>query len=138
MCLPVVDYLSTTEMISNLEQLKNSQSDAVSWGVGFEISLGAGPMSEVASFGFNYKESKQTNFMIDNMFKKNSDIFRTYVKVTTVKLSLFEPILNLSTAFRHVIENMPSEDSSITERYIKDYILNYFGIAYVSNIVLGN
>ncbi len=56
-----------------------------------------------------------------------------------MKLSSFELKMELSDNFKYVIENMPCceiNDLDI-EEYVKDYIFDYFGITYVTSIMLG-
>ncbi|CAF1174571.1 unnamed protein product [Didymodactylos carnosus] len=58
-----------------------------------------------------------------------------------MKLSLFEPFMNLSNQFRYVIEQMPccadTYDQDELENYINDYVFNYFGFSYITTIILG-
>jgi hypothetical protein len=60
-------------------------------------------------------------------------------QMSYAKLSMFEPKMELSDQFRYVIDNMfcCEEDDSDTEEYIKDFIFDYFGITYVTSILLG-
>lgn len=109
-----------------------------SWGFGAEFTLpGKTPLSRFASVGFNYQQSQQTRFMIDNLYSRSYTAFFTYIKASYVSLSLYEPLLELSVPFRHAIENMPIENTSFTEQYVNDYILNYFGTTFVKEIMLG-
>ena len=53
---------------------------------------------------------------------------------------MFEPFINISDKFRYVIDQLPCcelDDAEIAEKYIHDYILEYFGYSYVSTLMLG-
>lgn len=51
---------------------------------------------------------------------------------------MFEPELELSDNFRYVIENMPTGPyNNIIDKYIQNYILEYFGYTYITEILLG-
>ncbi|CAF1177634.1 unnamed protein product, partial [Rotaria sordida] len=50
-----------------------------------------------------------------------------------------EPKLELSDNFRYVIQNLPATGTytSAVKKYIQDYIINYFGFTYITELLLG-
>jgi hypothetical protein len=52
---------------------------------------------------------------------------------------MFEPQMELSDDFRYIIENMPccELDDVDIEEYIHDFIIGYFGLTYITSILLG-
>ena len=52
---------------------------------------------------------------------------------------MFESKMELSDIFRYVIENMffCNENDFHTEEYVKEFIFDSFGLAYISSILLG-
>ena len=77
--------------------------------------------------------------MIDNMVKSNQEILYTTIRISTMKLTMFEPFMTLSNTFQYTIENLPCCDSNDrdTERYIFDSIFKYYGFTYISDLMLG-
>ncbi|CAF4126325.1 unnamed protein product [Rotaria magnacalcarata] len=128
-CLPSVEVQAGTEIISTLEQLQKSTMR------GIEVSAGA--KYQMASF--SYTHSTQTNYMIDQLVKSNTEVIYTTAKVSVIRLSMFEPMINLTSQFRYVIDNLPccnyTEDE--TRKYIFDLVFNYFGYAFVTDLMLG-
>ena len=96
-------------------------------------------MAALSSFGMSFGGSSQTRSIVNDLYKEQSSVFFTTAKVTTAKLSLYEPRTNLSSEFREVIELMPccNESSEIQKKYVFDYIINYFGTTFLTNILLG-
>jgi hypothetical protein len=117
-----------TESISTLDQLKES----IKKGIEFFVSASA--------FGnsFSYSHSTQTRSMIDKIIQMNSTVYFTQAIISQIRLSAFEPLLKLSDQFRDVIENMPCcNESNQLNRYIQKFIIDYFGLVYVKDLVLG-
>ena len=128
-CLPSVEIQAGTEIISTLEQLQKSTMSG--------IQVSAGAKYQMASF--SYSHSTQTSYMIDQLVKSNTEVIYTTAKVSVIRLSMFEPMMNLTSQFRYVIENLPccnyTEDE--TRKYIFDFMFNYFGYAFVTDLMLG-
>lgn len=128
-CLPSVEVQAGTEVISTLEHLQKSMKS------GIEVSAGAKYMTA----SFSYAHSTQTSYMIDQLIKSDTEVIYTTAKVSAIRLSMFEPLMNLSTQFRYVIDNLPccnySEEE--TQKYIFDFVFNYFGYAFVTDLMLG-
>jgi hypothetical protein len=113
---------------STLEKLHHNTLD------GIEIS--ASLNATYASFSYMY--SKQTRSMIDTMVRENSTILFTSTKVSCFKLSSFAPMMELSDSFRYVIKRLPCcSFSDRIQRFIFEYVFNYFGYIYVKDILLG-
>ncbi|CAF1015431.1 unnamed protein product [Didymodactylos carnosus] len=125
-CLPSFVTSASTEVINTLKQLSESISNKI------EVSIGA----KYGQFSFGYTNSRETNYMVDNIVQNNLTLMYTTAQVSHIKLSMFEP---LSDIFNHVIDNLPCCDSNDydTEKYIRDYIFSYFGYTYVSTLLLG-
>ncbi|CAF4379052.1 unnamed protein product [Rotaria sp. Silwood2] len=131
-CLPSTDISSSTEIISTLRQLQESTMKGID--ITTEVSGGFGPFST----SFSYTHSEQTRSMIDTIIKENSTVLFTTLKISWVRLSLFEPKIDLTDNFRFVIQHMPCCDyNAAVEEYVRKYIINYFGYAYVHDLLLG-
>lgn len=127
-CLPSTQTTANTESISTLNQLKESTKK------GIEISASVG----VFDNSFSYSYSHETRSMIDTIVQMNSTVYFTRAGVTWVRLLAFEPLLELSDQFRYVIENMPCcNKSNELDQYIKEFVIDYFGLMYVKDILLG-
>ncbi|CAF3526942.1 unnamed protein product [Rotaria sp. Silwood2] len=127
-CLPSTTWDANTESISTLHELHESITNKVD-------AAGSGTYSTAS---FSYKTSVQTRYMVDNIVKKNTTTMQTTAQISYVKLSMFEPTMELSDPFKYVINNLPCCNyDADTEEYIYDYILNYFGYTYLSTILLG-
>ncbi|CAF1284546.1 unnamed protein product [Adineta ricciae] len=127
-CLPGSERTTDTQVIDKLDRLKQVTEN------GFEISGGA----KYQWYSASYKYSKETRFIVDQIYQENSEVLYTTLKISHAKLSMFEPRMNLSDDFRYVIENLPCCDyNEIVEKYIYDYIFGYFGYSYVTTLVLG-
>lgn len=128
-CLPSVEVEAGTEIINTLQQLQESTMN------GIEISASAKYKLASAS----YKYSSQTRYMIDNIIKSNNEVLYTTAKISTIKLSMFEPLMDLSDEFRYVIDNLPCCNYSEVEvdKYIYDFVFNYYGFAFVNQLLLG-
>ncbi|CAF1130715.1 unnamed protein product [Rotaria sordida] len=127
-CLSSVVTSANTEIINTLDQLHESISNKI------EVSVGA----SYGAFSFSYTNSKEIRYMVDNIVKNEMSLFYTSSHVSAVKLSMFEPFMELSDMFRFVIENLPCcDDDWQTEKYVRDYIFNYFGYTFVSTLLLG-
>jgi hypothetical protein len=130
-CLPGIVTSANTEVISTLKQLSESMSKRIEASVG--VSFGP--------FSFSYSHSTETTYMVDNIVQNALVLSYTSVEVSHVKLTMFEPLMKLSEPFRYVIENLPCCDNAdedwMTEKYIRDFILDYFGYTYVSTLLLG-
>ena len=111
----------------------------MSWSIGGEITLSNPSIPPVASISARYGQSRQSTYMMNNIYRDQSIIYHTYARVSTVKLSLFAPKIDLSDNFRYVIENLPASDTytPAIEKYIQDYIFNYFGFTYITELLLG-
>ncbi|CAF2752456.1 unnamed protein product [Rotaria sp. Silwood2] len=131
-CLPSAVTSASTEVISTLKQLSESISNKI------EVSVGA----SYNAFSFSYTNSKETSYMVDNIVKNNLTIMYTSAQVSQVKLSMFEPLMELSDTFRFVIDNLPccddADDDWVTEKYVRDYVLNYYGYTFLSTLLLGD
>ena len=106
---------------------------------GSGLGSGLKTIAALSSFGMSFGESSQTRSIVNDLYKENSSVFFTTAKVTTAKLSLYEPRTNLSSEFREVIESMPCCNyfSDIQRKYVYDYVLNYFGTTFLTSILLG-
>ena len=65
-----------------------------------DISTGA----RYDAFSFSYKNSQQASYMIDKMVQENVTTMFTTAQIAYVKLSMFEPSMELSDNFRYVID----------------------------------
>ncbi|CAF0764212.1 unnamed protein product [Adineta ricciae] len=131
-CFPSTDSTSNTEVISTLHQLQVSTTK----GIDTQTSVSGGFAGYSASF--SYAHSEQTRSMIDTIVKEKSTVLFTTLKTSWVRLSLFEPKMNLSDDFHFVIEHVPCcELNKSSEEYIRRYIIDYFGYAYVHDMLLG-
>jgi hypothetical protein len=127
-CLPSTDTKAGTEIISTFSQLQESLMR------GLYTSLDV--KYKYASFSYSY--SKETRSMIDKIYRENTTILYTSARISTVRLTGFEPGLELSDEFITVIKNMPCcTYNTYSERYIYDYIFGYFGFCYVTDLLLG-
>lgn len=65
----------------------------------------------------------------------------TSSQLSQAKLSMFEPLVELSDTFRYVIDNLPccddTDDDWETEKYVRDYVLAYYGYTFVTTLLLG-
>ena len=131
-CLSSTDSTSSTEVISTLRQFQESITK------GIEIRTDASASFAGFSASFSYAHSQQTRSMVDTLVKESSTVLFTTLKISWVRLSLFEPKLQLSEDFRFVIENMPCclFDAPV-EEYVRMYIIGYFGYTYVNDLLLG-
>lgn len=127
-CLPSADISSSTEILQTVDKLFESISN----GIDFSSS------AKYMGVSFSYKYSSQTRSIIDTMVAKNSTILFTNAKISTIRLSLFQPRMPLSDNFRYVIDNMPCCSYSVdVQTYIFENIFNYFGFTYVKDLLLG-
>ncbi|CAF3044611.1 unnamed protein product [Rotaria sp. Silwood2] len=128
-CLPSGTQTVNSEVVDTIENLHASISNKV------DISTGA----KFRGVGFSYTRSKETRHMLDNIINKHRTSILTAVEISYAKLSMFEPKMELSDNFRYVIDNIfcCEEDDPMTEEYVKDFIFDYFGVAYVTSILLG-
>jgi hypothetical protein len=127
-CLPSTQITANTESISTLDELKESTSR------GIEVS------ASISSFGnsFSFSHSSETRSMINTIVQLNSSVCFTRAAITWVRLSAFEPLMELSDQFRYVIDNMPCcNQSDGLDQYIQEFIISYFGLAYVKDLLLG-
>jgi hypothetical protein len=77
--------------------------------------------------------------MVESIVKQSMSMFFTTALVTYAKLSLFQPMAQLSDEFIYVITNMPCcnvSDPNVRD-YVFKYIFDYFGYTYVTELVLG-
>jgi hypothetical protein len=127
-CLPSMQITATTESISTLDELKESTKK------GIEFSASA----SVFGNSFSYSHSTQTRSMIDTIIQKDSTVYFTRATISQMRLTVFEPLLELSDQFCYVIENMPCcNESSELDQYIREFIIDYFGLVYVKDLLLG-
>jgi hypothetical protein len=127
-CLSSTETEAGTEIIDNLQRLKETTDSSV------ETSIGA----KFSKASFSYKYSSETRYMIDSLIKERTEALYTTAKISYMKLSAYEPFMTLSDEFRHSIEQMPCCDySSVLETYVFDSIFSYFGYTYVTKILLG-
>lgn len=127
-CSPSTELRADTEEISSMSELHESTSKGISTSV----------LANIQGFVFGYSQSSQTRYMIDKMYKEDLQVYLTSARVSYVRLALFEPALNLSNNFRLVIESMPCCNySSDVEEYIFQYLFNYFGFTYITDVLLG-
>lgn len=127
-CLPSMQMTASTESISTLHQLQQNTKK------GLEIS------ASVEAYGnaLSYRYSNEIRSMIDTIVEKNSTVYFTRATVTWARLSAFVPALELSDAFKFAIENMPCCNDSIElEQYIREFIIGYFGLTYIKDLLLG-
>ena len=128
-CIPSADLQTSTEMISTSEHLYESTMKRVE----FYIA------SRYRRFAASYFYSKETRSMIDQIVKQSTTAMYTRGEVTFGKLRMFEPFMDLTDTFRYVIEQMPccNEYGQEIDDYIKEFIIDYFGLTYVTEIILG-
>ena len=128
-CLPSVEVHAGTEVINTLDQLQHSIMN------GIHISADG----KIKNASFSYQHSSQTRYMIDNTIKTNTTVLYTSAKVSTIKLSMYEPFMILSDQFRHAILNIPccNHPTAEVENYIYEYIFNYYGFTFVTQLMLG-
>jgi hypothetical protein len=128
-CLPSVEVQAGTEIISTLEQLQKSTMS------GIEVSAGG----KFLMASFSYKHSTQTSYMIDQLVKSNTEVIYTTAKVSVIRLSMFEPMMNLTSQFRYIMDNLPccNYTEAETRKYIFDFLFNYYGYAFVTDLMLG-
>lgn len=127
-CLSSTQISATTESISTLSQLRESMRS------GIEISGSIGILDN----SFTYSHSTETRSMIDTIIEKSSTVYFTRASINQISLSAFEPLLELSDQFRYVIQEMPCcNESAELDQYIKEFIIGYFGLLYINELVLG-
>lgn len=128
-CLPSVEIQAGTEIISTLEQLHRSTMNS--------IQVSSGMKYKMASF--SYTHSTQTRYMIDQLIKFNTEVVYTTAKISVIRLAMFEPLMNLTSQFHYVIDNLPccNYTEEETRKYIFDFVFNYFGYSFVTDLVLG-
>jgi hypothetical protein len=128
-CIPSADLQTSTEMISTSKHLSESILKRVDFGVTVRYR----------KFAASYFYSKETRSMIDLMMKQNTTATYTRGEVTFGKLRMFEPFMELADTFRYVIEQMPccNEYNSEIDDYIKEFVIDYFGLTYVTELILG-
>ena len=128
-CLPSVEVQAGTEIISTLEQLRKSTMNS--------IQVSAGAKYKMASF--SYSHSTQTSYMIDQLVKSNTVVVYTTAKVSIMRLSMFEPMMELTPQFRYVIDNLPccNYTEAQVRKYTFDFLFHYFGYAFVTDLMLG-
>ena len=127
-CLPSATWNARTETIRTLQQLKESIMNKVGISVGGVIE----------GVLFSYRTSIETRYMVDNIIQKERTTMQTAADVSHVKLSMFEPQMVLSDDFKFVIDNLPCcSYNTAVQQYIYEYVFNYFGFTYLSEILLG-
>jgi hypothetical protein len=128
-CLPSADLQASTEIISTLQELSESTSKGVSFGVDVKYEM----------FSAGYSQSRETRFMTDQIVKEDTTLIFTHAEATFGKLSMFEPLLKLADTFQYVIQEMPCcDDSSLeTDEYIREFFIDYFGLTFVKELILG-
>lgn len=128
-CIPSIDLQTSTETISTLNQLSDSISNAMSFGSNLKYK----------TFSSAYSHSKETRFVIDQIMKQNSTVMFTRGQITFGKLRMFERLMKLSQSFQFVIEQMPccNEDSLEIDEYIQEFLIDYFGLTFVTELLLG-
>lgn len=128
-CLPSADLRASTEIISTLQQLSESTSKGISFGVDAKYKM----------FSAGYSHSSETRFMTDQIVKEDRTLTFTRGEVTFGKLSIFEPLLKLADTFQYVIQEMPCcDDSNLdTDEYIREFFIDYFGLTFVTELILG-
>ncbi|CAF0844883.1 unnamed protein product [Adineta steineri] len=111
----------------------------MSWSIGGGITFTNPLIPPIISLTASYGQSRQSTYMMNHIYRDESIVYHTYARVSTVKLSLFAPKLELSDNFRYVIENLPVTGTytPVIEKYIQDYIFNYFGFTYITELLLG-
>lgn len=131
-CLSSTQITANTESISTVDQLMESTKR------GIDVSFSVGTSFVFFSSSFSYSRSHETRSMIDTMVETNSTIYFTQATISWVRLSAFALFLELSDEFRYVIDNMPCcNQSDEIDEYIKEFIIDYFGIMYVKDLLLG-
>lgn len=76
--------------------------------------------------------------MVDETTKKDRTAIFTRGQVLFGKLSLFEPLMKLSDKFQYVVKEMPCcDDSAEVDEYIDEFIIDYFGLTFVKEVLLG-
>ncbi|UJR11116.1 hypothetical protein I4U23_015298 [Adineta vaga] len=114
-----------TQIIKTLRDLKESTSKIVD--------------TKSIEISFSYVYARGIHFAVDMIIKDNSTILFTSVNKSSIHLSLTESTLELSNDFRYVIENMPCcEFNETVERYIREFIIGYFGYTYIRSLQLGS
>lgn len=127
-CMPMVVNIAETDIVTSLESLQKSITNKIE----------SSPGISVFDFSFGYKKSKETTYMVDTILKNNKTVSYTSTQVSFVKLSMFEPAMELSDNFRHVIEYMPCCKVDVTTReYIRNQLFERYGLMYMPSIVLG-
>lgn len=127
-CLPSTQITANTESISTISELMESTKQ----GIQFSGS------SSIYGVSFSYSRSQETRSMINTIYQSNSTVYFTRTKITLARLSAFTPMLELSNEFRYVINNMPCcNESDELYQYIKEFVIDYFGLAYVNDLLLG-
>ena len=127
-CLPSMQMSAKTETIATMTQLQDSTKR------GYDASVSA----EGFGNSLSYRFSHEIRSMIDTLVEHNSTIYFTRVTVTWARLFAFVPALQLSEAFHFVIENMPCCNESLElDHYIREFVIDYFGLTYVKDMLLG-
>ena len=128
-CVSSIDLQTSTDTISTVKQLSDSTSQGVSFG----------PEIKYEMFSAAYSYSKQTRFVIDQIMKQDTTVMFTRGQITFGKLRMFERLVQLSDAFNFIIQEMPccNEDSLEIDEYIQEFIVDYFGLTFVTEILLG-
>lgn len=138
-CIPATEVREKIQKISSLKELQESTGSGVSWNIGADITFVNPKVPSISSLSFSYGQSQQTTYMMNNIYRDESVVYHSSARVSTVKLSLFAPKLELSDNFRYVIDNLPANGmyTPAVEKYVQDYIINYFGITYITELLLG-
>lgn len=128
LCLPSFYLESQTESIHTLKQVWESTSKGISFG----------PDIKYMPFTAAYKYSRETRFMIDRTIKQAVTSVITRATIIYAKLSMLESLMELSNTFRYVIQEMPCcEYNDAIRSYVKEFIIEYFGLTYINELTLG-
>ena len=132
LCLPGAELNADTEEISSITHLQETTLKRI------DVSVNPTGWGRLFGLFASYGSSDQTTYMSDLILEKNLSLFYTAAEIGFVKLTMFEPKMELSDNFRFVIDNMPCCDlDSDVNDYITSYIFDYFGFAFISELILG-
>ena len=94
--------------------------------------------SKYANSSFSYAYSKGIHRAIDRIIKDNATLLFTSVNLPSTHRSIAESTFELADDFRFVIEHMPCcELNQTVEKYIRQFIIDYFGYTYIRKVQLG-
>jgi hypothetical protein len=131
-CIPSQNVNIETQIINTLRDLKEHILKSIDFSTNFIRN------KRYVDVSFSYGYSREVQSIVDMIMKDNATILVTSFNITSIRLSINEPKVELSDDFRFVIKNMPCCDFNETvEKYIREFVIGYFGYTYIKDVHLG-